>query len=440
MEVEELKAIIVSQHEDIEGLLKKERIIERDLDRSRVKNFLAKPNVLAILGVRRCGKSIFSWLLLEEEKFGYINFFDERLVGLKAEELNKVLQAFYELYGNNLEYFVFDEVQKVPGWERFVSRLRTSNKIIITGSNSDLLRGDLATFLTGRHIDVELLPFSFKEYLRATGITLKENWAYSTTSIATIKKALSEFIEKGGFPEVGKFGTLMISGIYRDIIENDIIGHHRLRNPQNLRELAKYLISNTGREMTFSKLRATLGIKDSHTIARYSGYIADSYLIFLLERFSYKLKEQFIAPKKVYCIDVGLANNVAFKLSKDSGRLMENTVFIELLRRKLYFNPDWELYYWKDHMGREIDFVIKTAESVKQLIQVTYASGKNEIDQREIASFTIASAELKCSNILVITWDYEATMPLGDKTVTFIPLWKWLLNPSKWPKSPFNFR
>jgi len=370
-------------------------------------------------------------LLLEGEKFGYINFFDERLVGLKAEELNKVLQAFYELYGSDTEYFVFDEVQKVLGWERFVSRLRTSNKIIITGSNSDLLRGDLATFLTGRHIDVELLPFSFREYLKATGITLDENWLYSTGSVATVKKALSEFMEKGGFPEAGKFGSLMLSGIYRDIIENDVIGHHRLRNPQNLRELAKYLISNTGREFSFNKLRTPLGIKDTHTIIKYSGYIADSYLIFLLERFSYKLKEQFIAPKKVYCIDVGLANNVAFKLSKDSGRLMENTVFIELLRRKLYFNPDWELYYWKDHMGREIDFVIKTSESVQQLIQVTYASGKSEIDQREIASFKTAASELKCDDMLVITWDYEGTMPMGGKTVVFIPLWKWLLNPSE---------
>lgn len=256
MDVEELKAVVASQHEDIEGLFKKERIIERDLERSRVKNFLTKPNVLAILGVRRCGKSIFSWLLLEGEKFGYINFFDERLVGLKAEELNKVLQAFYELYGSDVTYFVFDEVQKVDGWERFVSRLRTSNKIVITGSNSDLLRGDLATFLTGRHIDVELLPFSFREHLRATGITLDEKWVYSTSSIAMIKKALSEFMEKGGFPEVGKFGSVMLSGIYRDIIENDIIGRHKVRNPQSLRELAKYLISNTAREMTFNKLKS----------------------------------------------------------------------------------------------------------------------------------------------------------------------------------------
>ena len=110
---------------------------------------------------------------------------------------------------------------------------------------------------------------------------------------------------------------------------------------------------------------------------------------------------------------------------------MENVVFIELLRRKLYFNSDWELYYWKDHRGREIDFVIKTAESVKQLIQVTYASGKSEIEEREIASFEIAASEMKCDNMLVITWDYEGTMPLGDKTVAFIPLWKWLLKPSE---------
>lgn len=431
MNVEELKAVITSQREDLEDLFRRERIIDRDLDRSRVKNFLTKPNVLAILGVRRCGKSIFSWLLLSGEKFGYINFFDERLVGLKAEELNQVVQAFYELYGSDVDYFVFDEVQKVLGWERFVSRLRTANKIVITGSNSDLLRGELATFLTGRHIDVELLPFSFREFLQTTGVTLDENWVYSTSSIATIKKALSEFMEKGGFPEAGKFGSLMLSGIYRDIIESDIIGHHKIRNTQSLRELAKYLISNTAKEMTFNKLKASLDIKDTHTIAKYTAYISDSYLIFLLERFSYKLKEQFKAPKKVYCIDTGLANNVSFKLSKDSGRLMENMVFIELLRRKLYFNPDWELYYWKDHKGREIDFVIKTAESVKQLIQVTYASAKTEIEQREIATLAVAASEMKCDNMLVITWDYEETMLINGKPVAFVPLWKWLLKPSE---------
>jgi uncharacterized protein len=383
--------------------------------------------VLAILGIRRCGKSIFSWLLLKGEKFGHVHFFDERLIGLKAEELNQVIQAFYELYGSDVEYFVFDEVQKVPGWEGFVSRLRTANKVVITGSNSDLLRGELSTFLTGRHVDVELLPFSFREHLQATEITLDKNWTYSTSQSATVKKALEEYMAKGGFPEVGKFGDIMLSVIYRDIIENDILGHHKIRNTQSLGELAKYLISNTAKEITYNRLKTTIDIKDSHTVAKYVGYISDSYMIFLLERFSYKLKEQFKAPKKVYCIDTGIANNVAFKLNKDPGRLMENIVFIELLRRKLYFNPDWELYYWKDHRGREIDFVIKTAESIKQLIQVSYISAKNEVAQREIKSFAFAASELKCANMLVIIWDYEGKLQLNGKTLVFSPIWKWLL-------------
>lgn len=426
MNVEELKAIISSQRSELEDLFQKEQIIDRDIDTTKIKTYLAKPNVLAILGIRRCGKSVFSWLLLKGEKFGYINFFDERLVGLKAEELNKVLQAVYELYGSDVEYFVFDEIQKVPGWERFVSRLRTSNKIIITGSNSDLLRGDLATFLTGRHVDVELLPFSFKENIRAQGIALEANWEYSTTSIATVKRALSEYLEKGSFPEVSKFGSAILSGIYRDIIENDIISHHKIRNIQCLRELAKFLISNAGKEVTFNKLKS-LGIKDTHTVSKYVSYISDSYLIFLLERFSFKLKEQFKAPKKVYCIDSGLAGNIAFKLSKDQGKIMENVVFIELLRRKLYQHPNWELYYWKDHRGREIDFVVKAFESVKQLVQVTYVATKDEIEPRELEAFEIASAELKCENLLIITWDYEGTTTIGNKTVKLVPLWKWLL-------------
>ncbi|MGF3521948.1 MAG: ATP-binding protein [Candidatus Bathyarchaeia archaeon] len=431
MNVEELKAVITSQREATAELFKKEKIIERDVDKALVKNFLVQPNVVAVLGVRRCGKSVFSLLLLEGEKFGYVNFFDERLAGLRGEELNKVLQAFYELYGGGVDYFVFDEVQKVEGWERFVSRLRTTSKVVITGSNAGLLRGDLATFLTGRHVDVELLPFSFREYLKASGVTLDDNWVYSTVAVAAVKRTLVEFMDRGGFPEVNKFGKVMLNHIYRDILENDVIMHYKIRKTQSLKELAKYLISNTAREVTFNKLKTTVGIKDAHTAAKYVSYISDAYLVFLLERFSYKLKEQFKAPKKVYCVDTGLAANVAFKIGRDQGRLMENMVFLELLRRKLYANLDWEIYYWKDHQGREVDFLIKTGESVKQLIQVTYASEKHEINPREIKAIAAAASETKCDDLQLITWDYEDTLHLNKKTVKCTPLWKWLLTPTK---------
>lgn len=426
MNIEEIKGIVTSQKEGMDGLFKAETIIERGLSTPEVKKMVAHPNILAILGVRRCGKSVFSWLLLDGEKFGYINFFDERLAGLKAEDLNKVVQAFYELY-DSVDYFVFDEIQKVVGWEMFVSRLRMSSRIIITGSNSDLLRGNLATFITGRHLDVELLPFGFNEYLRANGVSLGKNWAYSTSGVASVKRHLAKFMETGGFPEVNKFGSIMLQEIYKDIVENDIIRQHKVRDQQNLRELVKYLVSNMGREITFNKLKGILAIKNVHTIAKYTGYVSDAYLIFLLERFSYKLKEQFKAPKKVYCIDTGLANSVSFKLSKDTSRIMENAVFIELLRRKLYSNRDSELYYWKDHQGREVDFVVKTATSVKQLIQVTYTSGEEELEEREVASLITGSRALKCNNLLVITWDYEGNKIVEGKNVVFIPLWKWLL-------------
>jgi predicted AAA+ superfamily ATPase len=364
-------------------------------------------------------------MLLSGEKFGYINFFDERLIGFDAMELDKVVQAFYELYGNT-DYFIFDEIQKVIGWERFISRLRTANRIIITGSNSDLLRGNLATYITGRHLDIELLPFGFREYLRAAGIDLDKGWQYSTTKVASVKRALVEFVEKGGFPEVSKFGSIMLQAIFKDIIENDVIGQHKVRGSQSLRELAKYLMSNIGKEVTFNKLRNAVAIKNAHTIAKYAGYISDSYLVFLVERFSYKLKEQFKAPKKVYCVDTGLSNSVSFRISKDLGRLMENVVFVELLRRTLYSGSNEELYFWKDYTNHEVDFVRKEGSKVVQLVQVAYASKRLDMDEREIVSLINASKDLRCSDLSVITWDYRGTSSVRGKRISFVPLWSWL--------------
>ncbi|EQD79092.1 ATPase, partial [mine drainage metagenome] len=254
---------------------------------------------LAILGVRRSGKSVLTWLMLKDKKFGYVDFFDERLTTLRSDELAKIIQAFFELY-SNVDYFVFDEIQRVQGWERFVSRLRTSKRIVITGSNSGLLRGNLSTFITGRHSDIVLFPFSFREFLKTNGIELDQNWDYSDDKKAMVKRFLNEFIIKGGFPEAQKFGTGILQGIYRDIVENDIIQQHKIRNREAIRNLSLYLASNICKEISFEKLTGFLGIKNGHTVAKYIGYLEEAYMFFLLQRFSFKLKEQFIAPKKVY--------------------------------------------------------------------------------------------------------------------------------------------
>ncbi|MCD6226885.1 ATP-binding protein [Candidatus Micrarchaeota archaeon] len=424
--IEYLKRVIVSQREAMEELMERERIIKRDIDVKRLKSYIKHPNILAILGIRRCGKSVFTWLLLTDKKFGYINFFDERLTGLKVDEMDKVVQAFYELYGD-IEYFVFDEIQTINGWERFVSRLRTSKKVIITGSNSQLLSSELATYLTGRHTNFELFPFNFNEFLLLQKITLDKDWVYSTKKVAKVKNLLKNFIFQGGFPEVDKFGKIFLQTIYKDIIDKDILMRYKVKNLQALKTIARYLISNSSGEFTFTKLKKITNLKDVHTVGNYVEYLKNSYLIIIVERFSFKLKEQIIAPKKVYCVDTGLLNTVSFKFSENFGKLMENLVIIELLRRKSYNSLEWEIYYWKDHQQREVDFVLKKGKKVKQLIQVTNVSSKEGLNDREISSLLKAGKELKCNNLLVITWDYEDKEKIENKTIKFIPLWKWLL-------------
>ena len=214
---------------------------------------------------------------------------------------------------------------------------------------------------------------------------------------------------------------------YEDIIQKDILLRYKIKNKATFTELAKYLVSNFSHEITYNKLKDITSIKNVHTIKNYVNYLSNAYLIIILERFSFKLKNQMIAPKKLYCIDTGIINSVAFSFSEDFGRIMENLVAVELLRRKSYGTPDTELYYWKDHQQREVDFVIKKGKNIEQLIQVTSASEHNQIEKREYTGLLKASEELRCKNLLMITWDYEIKETIDGKEITFIPLWKWLL-------------
>lgn len=150
-------------------------------------------------------------------------------------------------------------------------------------------------------------------------------------------------------------------------------------------------------------------------------------MIIIIERFSFKLKKQTIAPKKAYCIDTGIINSVAFRLSNNKGRLMENLVCIELLRRKSYHKLESEIYYWKDHQQREVDFVLKRGRNVDQLIQVTDVSSKQEIEKREITSLLKSAEDLNCKNLLLITWDLEDEIRVKSLKIRCIPLWKWLI-------------
>ncbi|MEM5881771.1 MAG: ATP-binding protein [Candidatus Aenigmatarchaeota archaeon] len=419
---ETIREVILEQEKEIEETFKKEKIIEREL-LEELPKFLNYPNILAILGVRRCGKSVLSWQVLKDKKFGYINFDDERLKGLKADDLNKFLQVFYELYGD-LENIILDEIHNIDGWELFANRLRRTKKVIITGSNSKLLSGELATHLTGRHIDFTLFPFSFREFLIYNNIKLE---VYTTLERAQIFNHLQNYLFGSGFPEFPKFGKKILKVIYEDIIKKDVAKRRKIKREEELRKIARFLVSNFSKEFTYSSLKEISTIKHLFTISTWVNALEEAYLIIKLERFSFKLKQKFIAPKKVYCIDNGLISVAGFLTSENIGRLMENLVAIELFRKKSYWFDDWEIFYWKDYQQNEVDFIVKEGLKINQLIQVTYASSKDEIDKREIKALLKASEQLKCENLLIITWDYEDELKVNNKTIKCIPLWKWLL-------------
>ncbi len=387
---------------------------------------LAAPNVLAVLGVRRCGKSVFSYMLAKERTFGYVNFDDERLFDVTTKDLDRILQALYGLYGK-IDYIILDEIQRVPGWELFANRLRRTKRVIVTGSNSKLLSGELATSLTGRHVDITLFPYSFSEYTASMGNPRRE--AVTAFEVAQAVKTLERYMETGGFPEAKTFGSGILRGIYSDIISKDILQRHKMRKSVTLRHLANHLATNICSETSYSRLAQQFDIGHVSTVSNWFGYLEQSYLFFKLDRFDYSLRQQVIAPKKIYCVDTGLARAVGFRFSDGIGKAMENIVAVELQRRKA-LEPNTDVYYWKDHAQREVDFIVKKDLDIRQLVQVTYASDRSEVPMREVASLETASKALRCKDLLVITWDYEGEEKLGTKKVRFVPLWKWLLEQS----------
>lgn len=425
----QLREIIADQRDEVRSQMSGPGLVEREVPADRLMGFLSVPNILAILGIRRCGKSVLSHMLLRGRSYGHVNFDDEKLAGLKAEGLNDVLEAIYRVHGKT-EYILLDEPQNVKGWELFANRLRRTSKVIVTGSNAHLLSGELSTHLTGRYIDFTLHPFSFREYLDRAKTAAGP--VETTVEKGRVREMLSQFLDLGGFPEAYSLGKPMIRRIYGDIITRDVLNRFRPRHFESLREMARYLVSNSGNEMTYSKLKNIFSLRRQETSKNYVSYLRDCLLLLVLERYSPKLKEQSIAPKKAYCADTGIVRTIGFRESQNLGCTYENAVAVELFRRRSYFSETGELYYWKDHSGREVDFVVKEGPVVAQLVQVAYQLDP-EVRRREMDALVRASKQLSCKDLLLINDEEE-----GDETVhqnglsrkvKIIPLWKWLLTP-----------
>ena len=368
---------------------------------------------------------------MKDKDFAYVNFDDERLSFLETEDLNLVLQAIYEIYGKP-EFIFFDEIQNVKNWELFVNRLqRLKFNLVITGSNSRLLSKELATHITGRHFSIELYPFSFREYLDFAGFNYSMK-VFTTKEKALLRNFLEKYISSGGFPEViqGENYKKYLVSLYSAILIKDIISRYKIKYLRTLIEFANYLISNFSRKITFNKLKNIFSLKSTHTAKNYFSFMEEAYIIFQMERFSYKFKERILAPRKIYAVDCGLINAVSSVSSPDMGHFYENAVAVELMRGKSLLQQ--EVYYWQKD-SYEVDFVIKKGQRISQLIQVSYNIEDYDTKKRETKSLLKASQELRCDDLLVITEDYEGEEKIEEKTLKFIPLWKWLLE-SAWRK------
>jgi len=407
---------------------------------------LSSEKIIAITGPRRSGKTYLLFLLINKliskrispERILYINFDDPRLLPSNAQDIETVLEGYRELYPehvNRLNFVFFDEIQNVKDWEIGIRRIYDTRKfnIFLTGSSSKLLGKEIATRLRGRAINFEILPFSFKEVLLAKGIKPDRKMVYSQERF-TISKYLDAYLKTGGFPEIvlERNPDLKIR-ILKEYVETmffkDLVERYNIKNQSLLRELMKYLVTNTAG--LFSLNAFYKWIKQTYpvtkrTLINYVSSLEDVGLFFLVRKFSYSLKEQVQTPRKCYTIDNGVRNVYGFKFSEDKGKTLENTVFLELRHRQAK-NPLMGIFYWQDYKKRQVDFVVMQGRNINMLIQACADVGDFRTKERETTFLVKAAGELKCKNLLVITFDYEKEEVIDKQKVVFRPLWKWLI-------------
>lgn len=390
--------------------------------RKRSKELVLEPYSLitVIIGPRRAGKSTFVINALRQKKAGYANFDDELLT--TVQNYDDILAAIDLVY-DRPDILFFDEIQNLPRWELFVNRLhRQGRKLVITGSNSNLLSGELATHLTGRYIPVNIFPFSFTEFLRNDRAALTQQ---------ELSNELMSYLQSGGFPEVVTHSRPTddyLRILHDSIIFKDIITRYSLRKFDGLIDLARYLINNSATEFSDNQLAGVLNLS-VHTIKRFLSYLENAFLLFHLERFSYKVKERIRYNKKIFVFDTGFITSLSTQFSANYGKYFETLVGITLKKESL--DGKCELFYYKNQQNEEVDFVLQKGLEVSELIQVAYSIENPKTLEREIRSLLKAGKELKCTNLTVL----NSTMN-GEKeyswfgttgTVKFKRLDEWLI-------------
>ena len=395
--------------------------IERELKIEKIPG-----KIISIIGPRRAGKTWYFYYLFDKlEKPMYVNCEDIAFRNLSIEEFFEVIKIFSSIHYEP-KTILLDEIQVIKEWEILVRSLKDRNfELFITGSSSKLLSKEIATQLRGRSISYLLLPFSFREFLKAKNFEFTPKYE----RIGFLLKLLKEYLEFGGYPEVVMKDQKerILKEYLEEIFYKDFVERHKIKSIEFGRFLFEFALQNFSKEISLRKIKLFFKQKISFsTLYSYVEKLEDSLNLFFLNKISESVYVRKTWPKKVYICDVGLTRGMRF--SEDIGKRMENVVFLELLR-KTNEKPLMEIFYFKDYQQREIDFVIKENLRVKELIQVSYSSSLDEIEKRELRALVKGFELFKKDRpkLKIITWDLEDRIEFKNRKIELIPLWKFLI-------------
>ena len=415
-----MRNIILHQREERDRLLSLPYINRRTT--YPVDVLLQSPMIKLITGPRRVGKSVFALLALKNTNFAYLNFDDNQLLSNWSEDI--AMQTLNDVYPD-FQYLLLDEVQNLPNWDLWVTTLyRRGYNLIITGSNARMLSQEMATVLTGRYIPIAMYPFSLPETLQWYDIDPTNVPSEKQAKVLSLQ---DDYLRLGGYPEIVKTRALAqsyLSTLYDSILLKDVAKRHKIRNTEQLYNLAGYLLANFCNLITANDITTEFGLKSVTTTQKFLNYLHEPYLFFYLQRFNNKLKVMKKAARKVYVVDNGFVSTTAFNLSENLGRLLENQVFIELIRKG--YDTENTLFYYRSRNDKEVDFVTRKGIKVEKLIQVCYDLTSEKTRRREIDALIEVAGELKCQTLQIISYQQREVIEEKGFTIQVIPFMEWL--------------
>ena len=419
IEKETIKEILLENRKEIES----QHVVHRNIEMEDFANYV-------LIGVRRAGKSFMLYQQIQDnlkkgitwDSMLYINFEDERLIGMTAQELNLILEVHGMMSAQRPMLFL-DEIQNIEGWDKFARRLADNKyRVYITGSNAKMLSSDVATTLGGRYIIKHILPYSFSEYLSANSIPYDDMSIATTSGRADVQRYFAEYFRFGGFPEGAQLASKRdyLNSVYQKIYIGDIATRNKIDNLFSLRILFRKMAESVKQPTSFTRLAniiVSTGAKLSKpTLINYIEYSKDAFLIYPIKNIADNLTNRETNPK-YYFVDNGIISLLALDIDTS---LLENMVAMELIRR---YGIDERVFFYNRNI--EVDFYIPDEALA---IQVSYNPHKtDETWQRESTALVKFCKVLDCQRLLILTYDTEETMEVNGKTIEVMPVWKWLI-------------